>query len=136
MGTSLLFCVASRAATPDAVLIFCSTMAIMCYVVGTFRRKDHAEHNTPPQTHLPGRLFPNWPMAALMYAWMGLGVLAKGPVGLILPTAVIGMFLLLMRLPRDESERSRRGLPGRSGRPSRCLRWRLSCLLSIARSAG
>ena len=36
MGTSLLFCVASRAATPDAPLIFCSTMAIMCYVVGTF----------------------------------------------------------------------------------------------------
>ena len=34
-----------------------------------------------------------------MYAAMGLGVLAKGPVGLMLPTAVIGMFLLIMRLP-------------------------------------
>ena len=34
-----------------------------------------------------------------MYAAMGLGVLAKGPVGLVLPTAVIGMFLLIVRLP-------------------------------------
>jgi 4-amino-4-deoxy-L-arabinose transferase-like glycosyltransferase len=36
-----------------------------------------------------------------MYACMALGVLSKGPVGLILPTAVIGMFLLVMRLPRE-----------------------------------
>ena len=34
-----------------------------------------------------------------MYAAMGLAVLAKGPVGLVLPTAVIGMLLLIMRLP-------------------------------------
>jgi len=99
MGTSLMFCIASRAATPDAGLIFCTTMAILVYVVGTFRPKAHDGAHAPPQTWAPGRLFPSWPMAALMYAWMGLGVLAKGPVGLVLPTAVIGMFLLLMRLP-------------------------------------
>ena len=34
-----------------------------------------------------------------MYAAMGLGVLAKGPVGLVLPTAVIGMYLLIATLP-------------------------------------
>ena len=124
MGTSLLFCVASRAATPDAVLIFCSTMAIMCYVVGTFRRKDHGEDNTPPHTHLPGRLFPNWPMAAVMYAWMALAVLAKGPVGVILPTAVIGMFLLLMRLPRGEKQNL-------ASRPA-WTRWHSVALLALA----
>ena len=102
MGTSLMFCLASRAATPDAPLIFCSTMAMMCYVVGTFRAKGQGEENSPPQTRLPGCYFPGWTLAALMYGWMGLGVLAKGPIGLVLPTAVIGMFLLLMRLPRIE----------------------------------
>jgi 4-amino-4-deoxy-L-arabinose transferase-like glycosyltransferase len=34
-----------------------------------------------------------------MYAAMGLAVLAKGPVGLVLPAAVIGSFLLFARLP-------------------------------------
>ena len=32
-------------------------------------------------------------------AGLGLSVLAKGPVGLVLPTAIIGMFLLIQRLP-------------------------------------
>lgn len=106
MGTSVMFCLASRAATPDACLIFCSTMAILCYVVGTFRDSTHDGEFQPPQTRAPGRFFPAWPMAALMYAWMGLGMLAKGPVGLILPTAVVGMFLLVMRLPRMDKQQA------------------------------
>jgi 4-amino-4-deoxy-L-arabinose transferase-like glycosyltransferase len=36
-----------------------------------------------------------------MYGLMGLGVLTKGPVGVVLPTAVIGMFLLIVQLPSD-----------------------------------
>jgi len=36
-----------------------------------------------------------------MYGLMGLAVLAKGPVGAVLPTAVIGMFLLIVRLPKS-----------------------------------
>jgi 4-amino-4-deoxy-L-arabinose transferase-like glycosyltransferase len=101
MGTAAMFCIASRAATPDSSLIFSSVMAIMIYVAGTFRRKTEAEERAaaPPQLRVPRRYFPSWPVAALMYAWMGLGMLAKGPVGLILPTAVIGMFMLIMRLP-------------------------------------
>jgi 4-amino-4-deoxy-L-arabinose transferase-like glycosyltransferase len=39
-----------------------------------------------------------------MYAAMGLGILAKGPVGIVLPTAVIGMFLLIVRLPSRSGE--------------------------------
>src|SRR5262249_27299954 len=42
----------------------------------------------------------HWPAVVAMYGAMGLGVLAKGPVGLVLPTAVIGMFLLIVRLPK------------------------------------
>jgi 4-amino-4-deoxy-L-arabinose transferase-like glycosyltransferase len=88
LATSLMFDVAGRAATPDSVLVFLTTAATMVYVLG-IRPNE-------------GRLFPNrWITAAAMYALMGAAVLAKGPVGFILPTAIIGMFLLIMRLPKS-----------------------------------
>jgi 4-amino-4-deoxy-L-arabinose transferase-like glycosyltransferase len=104
LASSLMFGVAGRAATPDSVLIFCTTLATAIYVAGTFRpRPDNAPADLPPQLVTPGHYFPqHWPTAAAMYAAMGLAVLAKGPVGLVLPTAVIGMFLLIMRLPALE----------------------------------
>src|SRR5688572_21932494 len=37
LATSLMFGVAGRAATPDSVLIFCTTLATAIYVGGTFR---------------------------------------------------------------------------------------------------
>ena len=95
--TTLMFDVAARAATPDALLMFWTTAAIAVYVWGT--------HIPLPQCHddtvagVPGRLFPIWPVAALMYGCMGMAALAKGPVGVVLPTAVIGMYLLIQRLP-------------------------------------
>lgn len=82
LATALMFGVASRAATPDAVLIFFSTLAIFCYVM-----------------LCGGRRRISWRYAPLIYAAMGMAILAKGPVGLVLPTAVIGMYLLIMRLP-------------------------------------
>ncbi len=101
LASSLMFGVAGRAATPDSVLIFCTTLATAIYVAGTFRaRFDNAPFDTPPQLVTPGHYFPqHWPTVAAMYGVMGLAVLAKGPVGLVLPTAVIGMFLLIVRLP-------------------------------------
>ena len=57
-----------------------------------------------------------------MYAVMGLGVLAKGPVGFVLPTAVIGMFLLIVRLPtRGDSQQSGVARPTTGARPRRRL---------------
>ncbi len=95
--TTFMFDVAGRAATPDSILIFWMTAAIFFYVFGTFpkSRANSKEHEVP----MPVRMFPSWPVAALMYASMGVAVLAKGPVGFILPTAVIGMYLLVLRLP-------------------------------------
>lgn len=103
LASSLMFGVAGRAATPDSVLIFCTTLATAIYVGGTFRaRFDGAPCDTAAQLITPGHYFPqHWPTAIAMYAAMGLAVLAKGPVGLVLPTAVIGMFLLIVRLPAD-----------------------------------
>ena len=40
---------------------------------------------------------PSWTFWALAYAAMGWGVLTKGPIGVLLPMAVIGQFLLMVR---------------------------------------
>jgi 4-amino-4-deoxy-L-arabinose transferase-like glycosyltransferase len=129
LSTSTMFEVASRAATPDAPLIFCGTMALMIYVLGTFRPRDTAVEWTAPEPRVPGRYFPtNYLAVAAMYAAMGVGILAKGPVGLVLPTAVIGMFVLIQSLParagaatepaRPPSRRGRRvGAAAESARP-------------------
>jgi len=93
LSTTIMFSVASRAVTPDAPLIFFSTLALAIYVHGTTADKGESKSTAF------ARLFPSWPVASLMYAVMGIGILAKGPIGLVLPTAVIGMYLLIARLP-------------------------------------
>ncbi len=104
IATALMFDVAGRAATPDSTLIFFSTLAITIYVLGAF--PSAALTGTCRDESAP--CFPSWPRAAAMYAAMGVAILAKGPVGLALPTAVIGMFLLVQGLPSQEIERSHR----------------------------
>ncbi len=88
LASSLMFVVAARAATPDSVLIFCSTLALWFYARDVFK--------LPNQTSW----FPSdWRNIAGMYIAMGFGVLAKGPVAVVLPMAIIGMFMLIQRLP-------------------------------------
>ncbi len=112
LASSLMFVVAARIATPDSLLIFLTTLAMYIYVRGAF---VPVEAVPPPIAAArddglapwPGNgsrdplrpFFPSWLLAILMYGVMGLAILAKGPVGLVLPTAVIGMFLLIVRLP-------------------------------------
>jgi 4-amino-4-deoxy-L-arabinose transferase-like glycosyltransferase len=91
LATALMFGVAARAATPDSVLIFFTTAATLAYVLTAFPSGESLERRG---------LFPrSWWAAALIYALMGFAVLAKGPVGAVLPMAVIGMYLLIVRLP-------------------------------------
>jgi len=119
--SALMFDVVARAATPDSTLIFCCTAAILAYVLGAFPRQEPGTMPTPgEEAPAAGRpYFPaSWPAVALMYAMMGLATLAKGPVGFVLPTAVIGMFLLVMRLPAREPDGS---LPA-------WRRWLAACL--------
>lgn len=107
LACSVSFAMVSRAATPDGVLIFTSTLALAMFVFGTFARRrsvtgDEVEllDQPPPLPRAEGHWFPQRPaLVVLMYAAMALAVLAKGPVGFVLPTAVIGMFLLIQRLP-------------------------------------
>lgn len=115
LATSVMFVLAGRAATPDSTLVFCSTLALMFYVLGTFSPRPLP--HTGPALRYPGCWFPvPYRYVVAMYAMMGLGVLAKGPVGFVLPCAIIGMFMLLMRLPPPEL----RG-QGRQGRMARLL---------------
>jgi len=114
LATSLMFGVAGRAATPDSPLIFFATAALLVYVLAAFpgdsadlphrsqatqsdlaRRTECSEF---PLVKPPGPGVSNRWVAVAIYGLMGLAVLAKGPVGAVLPTAVIGMFLLIMRL--------------------------------------
>ncbi len=58
-----------------------------------------------------------WPWAAVMWAAMGVAVLAKGPVGLLLPAAAIGLFLMLqLRAERGAATASRGHAPDRDPR--------------------
>ena len=91
------FTVIARAATPDSFLVFFSTLAMLLFVAGTAKARvasgEPNERNAPwaGQT----RFEPSWASCALIYAAMGCGVLTKGPIGVVLPTAVIGLFLLV-----------------------------------------
>ncbi len=105
LATSVMFEVSGHATTPDASLIFCSTVGLMIYVLATFKPRNVAfGERTAPEPRVEGQYFPtSWPAVALMYAVLGVGILAKGPVGLILPTAVIGMFLLILYAPKNKT---------------------------------
>ena len=78
VSSSIIFTVSARAATVDSALTLATTMAILFFVLGR-----------------------TWIAFALMYASMGVAVLAKGPVGLLLPAATIGLFLLIINDPRN-----------------------------------
>lgn len=86
-----MFSVAARAATPDSLLIFCGTMALLIYVNGTFSGRSIS--NSLSESGFPDRRGAVWGL----YFFLGLGTLAKGPVGFLLPMAIIGMFMLLYR---------------------------------------
>ncbi len=107
-STALWFAVASRIATPDSVLVFFSTLPILIYVLAAFEPRDEAGEDVQ-ETRLrrAAEPFPRaWWVSLAMYAAMGMAILAKGPVGIVLPTAVVGMFLLIVRRPEGPTSAS------------------------------
>lgn len=77
LGTSVMFCVSSRAATPDALLIFWVAATMLVFWISYSAR---------------GR---SWLMGCGLT--MALAVLAKGAVGLLLPMTILTLFLLWER---------------------------------------
>jgi 4-amino-4-deoxy-L-arabinose transferase-like glycosyltransferase len=77
LATSVMFCGAAHFANPDAVLLLCTTLTLF-FFWGSYARGSRT-----------------WFVPAGISA--GFAVLAKGPVGLLLPSAVTIVFLLWSR---------------------------------------
>lgn len=113
ISTALMFDVAGRAATPDSVLIFWMAAALAVFVHaafasdGSLRLAESAGSSGGDAEPAPV-WFPRSVAAfAGFYACLGFAMLAKGPVGFLLPMAAIGMFLLIVRRSHES-----RSIPG------------------------
>jgi len=90
LATSLMFTVAARAATPDGGLILGVTLTLALYVASCSGREPGSFGKS---TVIPS----TWWQMALVFAAMGWSMLAKGPVGVMLPSAIMGLFAALVR---------------------------------------
>jgi 4-amino-4-deoxy-L-arabinose transferase-like glycosyltransferase len=123
LATSLMFDVVGRASTPDSTLIFFITAGALVFVhgvAGSAGWLSIAGDGVAAAEHTAGlshrstfdatrqhesrwrRYLPHWRgWWIAMYALLGLAVLAKGPVGVVLPIGVLTVFLLVLaREPR------------------------------------
>jgi 4-amino-4-deoxy-L-arabinose transferase-like glycosyltransferase len=82
LSTMLMFNVAARAATPDSLLIFFIVATLAAFVHGVPWREGETHARLPIG------------IASLMYLAASGAVLTKGPVGLILPLAIVGAYLM------------------------------------------
>lgn len=98
LSSSLMFTVLARGATPDSLLIFCIAASLTAFVAGVTSRRGGNFSGIPDSR--TGEAKPiresGLPVASWigMYAAMGLAVLAKGPIGVVMPVGIIGSYLL------------------------------------------
>ncbi|MEQ8787587.1 MAG: glycosyltransferase family 39 protein [Pirellulaceae bacterium] len=96
--TCLMFDVVARAATPDCHLVFFTALAIYlfatwCPEARLVESDAHGLDDDPAQARdRRRRSLIGW---SLVYAAMGVAVLVKGPIGVLLPCCVIGLYLML-----------------------------------------
>ncbi len=117
MTVNVMFTISARAATVDAALTLATTLAFGALALGSRRlfKRQSAQDALPGSADACRRAIPDcrpdaapavdhgslaaativWPWAVAMWAAMALAVLAKGPVGLLLPATGIGLFLML-----------------------------------------
>ncbi len=100
-ASTIIFTVSARAATVDTAMTFVTAMAMLLFVAGGIAKQRHANDEgkaTKPVDPTAGQYLPDsWLVFALIYAFIAVAVLGKGPIGLLVPAAVIGMFLLVMQ---------------------------------------
>lgn len=90
LSTCMMFPIAARAATPDSVLIFFTTAALWFYARPLLESGNASDSITGNRAQNKAQL---WPVVAA-YAAMGLAVLAKGPIGVVLPGGILFLFHL------------------------------------------
>ncbi len=87
LATCLLMVMAGRAATPDALLIATSTLGIAILVIGSLAPSSPFSSGNVCATR--------WVAAAAAYTCLGFAALAKGPVGIVLPLAVVHIWWMI-----------------------------------------
>lgn len=120
VSSSLIFTISARAATVDSALTFVTCLAFLLFVVAGIGRQPAESHSPiePSATQQP--FSPSWYAPRSWFAscgiWlcMSVAVLAKGPVGLLLPMASLGLFLMVMNHRRRSGRLT--FLPGKSTR--------------------
>lgn len=133
LASSMMFVTVGRACTPDATLIAFTTLSLFVFVKTSpsfgSQRNSSGANSTGATLHISQN---GWKLAAL-YAAMGLAVLTKGPVGFLLPCAVIGLYLLVMsdRQPLSQELSWKKPL-----KTCRELGWQSLCLFAPRRFAG
>lgn len=106
LGTMLLFVMAARAATPDSLLIMTTTAVIAMFVFfAMIPAEGRSTTNFLGFSQTDGGFHPvlyRWPSAiqwAAIHGVSGVAVLAKGPVGFVMPMTIIGATLWALRFP-------------------------------------
>lgn len=108
-SSTILFTISARAATVDAALTLFTASAMLGFVLaygkslGLTREEEGAPAKCAARTaqgspSAPAKHWGVW----LMWASMAMAVLAKGPIGLLLPAAAIGLFLMIAGRPNRQ----------------------------------
>jgi len=99
LATCLMWSIVSRASTADAYLGFFIASSLLVYVRAVFPpRENNALGEAPLAPSLAATLDrwvpAQWSTWAAIYSLTALAVLVKGPIGVLLPGATIGLFVL------------------------------------------
>lgn len=113
LASGLMFAVLSRAATPDAILVCCTTAAFLCFVHGMAKLRGGQFSSAVTARNEMSLDVAQLPLKSAlgMYVAIGLAVLTKGPIGVLLPMTVIGLYSLLAskRIDSEQLDGAGRG---------------------------
>ncbi len=108
VASNIIFTVSARAATVDSALTFITTLVMLLFALGAGIGEPRANVATRA-----GYVPRSWFTYTAIGGLLGLAILAKGPVGFLLPAASLGLFLLIVNPNRQVD-----GLGGPSYVPS------------------
>ncbi len=100
-ASTIVFTVSARAATIDMALTFLTTAAMYMFaIIALPKANSHAylaASESAGSAAAARHPVLDWLLWAAIYGALAVAVLAKGPVGLLLPWCTMGLFLLLYR---------------------------------------
>jgi 4-amino-4-deoxy-L-arabinose transferase-like glycosyltransferase len=108
-ASSIIFTVSARAATVDAALVLLTTAAVWCFVMlrGEWNgeRRENESQGVAQfaicnlQLPICNTSVKQFALFLSFYLLLGLAVLAKGPIGYLLPMTALGLFLMIKNFP-------------------------------------